>query len=70
MTGTYGVSASEEDGQDRREVLRTHVELTKKLVGLLTLAAKEKQLNRRVALNVEIQGIQKALEALVVWLKG
>ncbi|MBF0181510.1 MAG: DUF4391 domain-containing protein [Magnetococcales bacterium] len=70
LTGTYGVSVSEEEDQNRREALREHAELTKKLVGLRTLAAKEMQLNRRVALNVEIQGIQKALDALIVRLKG
>ncbi|ABK43305.1 conserved hypothetical protein [Magnetococcus marinus MC-1] len=70
LTGIYGVSASVEGDQDRREVLREHEELIKKLAGLSAQAAKEKQLNRRVELNVEIQGIQKALDALVVRLKG
>ncbi len=70
LTGLYGLSASEESSQERRDALREHEELTKKLAGLRAQAAKEKQLNRRVALNVEIQGIQKALDALVVRLKG
>ena len=70
LTGLYKLSATEEGGQGWREALREHEELTNKLAVLRTRAAKEKQLARRVELNVEIQGIQSVLDTLVVRLKG
>ncbi len=64
ITGTFRPSASVEKGRERRRMLRDHAEGLKKLAGLRARAAGEKQLNRRVALNVEIQGIQTKLNDL------
>ncbi|MBF0342131.1 MAG: DUF4391 domain-containing protein [Magnetococcales bacterium] len=61
ITGIYGVSASDEGNRDRREALQAHKGLTKQLAALHTLAAKEKQLNRRVELNLEISRLEKSL---------
>lgn len=69
LTGTYVLPATEQEDAARREALSAHEELTKKLAALRTLAAKEKQLNRRVELNLEIRNTQKSLDDLIAQLK-
>jgi hypothetical protein len=55
LTGTYGVSDDEESIGRRREALDAHERITKEIEGLRAKAKREKQLNRRVDLNLEIQ---------------
>ncbi|MGE0918605.1 DUF4391 domain-containing protein [Trichlorobacter lovleyi] len=62
-TGVFRPSATVEDGSVRQEALRRCEELETKIVSLRNAAVKEKQMARRVELNLEIKGLITEMEA-------
>jgi hypothetical protein len=61
---------SGQENETRIAALSAHTQTTKKLATLCTKAKKEKQLNRRVELNLEISNLQDKLEQLLAKLDG
>lgn len=58
LSGIYAPSDDPGAVTRRREALEVHSRLTRELVSLRAKAAREKQLNRRVDLNLEIQRLE------------
>lgn len=65
LTGEFTVTDNQEAIDRRRAALDAHVRLTKEIEGLHAKAKHEKQLNRRVDLNLEIQRRKTDLAAYV-----
>jgi len=63
ITGTFAPTESEEGAAARREGLEAHARVQRDLAVLRTQAKKEKQLNRRVELNLEIKRLEAKLAA-------
>lgn len=63
LTGTFAASDNQEIIDRRREALDAHARLTKEIEGLRAKARREKQLSRRVDLNLEIQRRETDLAA-------
>lgn len=61
-TGVFRQTATVEDSSARQEALRKCGELESKIVSLRNAAAKEKQMGRRVELNMEIKRLENTLE--------
>lgn len=57
-TGIFRQAATMEDSSARREALQKCGELEAKIAALRNAAAKEKQMGRRVELNLEIKGLE------------
>lgn len=55
LTGAFASTDDQETIDRRRAALDAHVRITKEIEGLRTKAKREKQLSRRVDLNLEIQ---------------
>jgi hypothetical protein len=67
-TGSF-VSATDAAAAERRRVaLAEHERLTREIAGLRGRAAEEKQLNRRVELNLEIKRLESCLAEHRLWL--
>lgn len=65
LTGTFSLPVTKEEDEVRRNVLCAHGALEKKLTSLRAQAAKEKQLSRRVEMNLEIRDMQNRLDQWV-----
>jgi hypothetical protein len=63
ITGAYAAPESPDSHVQRRESLDRHAQVTKELANLRAAAHKERQLNRRVALNLEIKRLEAELNA-------
>lgn len=63
LTGAFAASDNQEIIDRRREALDAHARLTKEIEGLRAKARREKQLSRRVDLNLEIQRRETDLAA-------
>ena len=63
LTGAFAASDNQDVIDRRREALDAHARLTKEIEGLRAKARREKQLNRRVDLNLEIQRRESDLAA-------
>ncbi len=63
LTGAFAATDNQEAIDRRREALDAHARLTKEIEGLRAKAKREKQLNRRVDLNLEIQRRESDLAA-------
>ena len=63
LTGTFAATDDQEAIDRRRAALDAHLRLTKEIEGLRAKARREKQLNRRVDLNLEIQRREADLAA-------
>lgn len=63
ITGTFSPPDSDGRAQALRDGLDTRVELQRELAGLRAQAEKEKQLNRRVQLNLEIKRLEAKVAA-------
>ena len=63
ITGRFAPSQSVEGASAMREQLDVHARLQRDLATLRTRASKEKQLNRRVELNLEIKRLEAELAA-------
>jgi len=63
MTGVFAVAASPDQAAMRREALRECVRLDAEIARLRTAAAKEKQVPRQVALNLELKRAEAARAA-------
>ncbi len=63
LSGAYGASDDGQTVERRRAALERHGALARDIAGLRAKAAREKQLNRRVDLNIEIQRLEQALAA-------
>lgn len=70
ITGTFALPDSAEHASALRESLERHTRLRRDLDLLRVRAAKEKQINRRVELNLELKRIEVELAALNGLLKG
>ena len=62
ITGPYLAPSKLERAVFRREALKSYERLTKQIVAIRTQAGKEKQMNRRVELNVELKRLEKELD--------
>ncbi|ARS27581.1 DUF4391 domain-containing protein [Sphingomonas sp. KC8] len=65
LTGAFTATDDQDAIDRRREALDVHARLTKEIDGLRAKAKREKQLSRRVDLNLEIQGREADLAACV-----
>lgn len=63
LTGTFAATDDQEAIDRRRAALDAHLRLTKEIEGLRAKAKREKQLSRRVDLNLEIQQREADLAA-------
>ena len=61
MTGTFAVAANSEDAAARCDALHEYVRLDAEITRLRATAAKEKQMARRVELNLELKRAEAAL---------
>ena len=61
LNGAFAASDEPEAIERRREALEAHSRLTREITGLRAKANREKQLNRRVDLNLEIQRLEADL---------
>ncbi|MES2001894.1 MAG: DUF4391 domain-containing protein [Pseudomonadota bacterium] len=65
LTGAFAATDDQEAIDRRREALDAHAALTKEIEGLRAKAKREKQLSRRVDLNLEIQSREADLAAYI-----
>jgi hypothetical protein len=65
ITGTFRAPESTSDGSAMRVGIDRHAQLTRDLAFLRARAQKEKQLNRRVELNLEIQRVETKLKEII-----
>jgi hypothetical protein len=63
ITGAFALPASPEGAAARRDALATYVKLQRDIAGLRAQAGKEKQMNRRVELNLTIKKLETQLAA-------
>lgn len=63
ITGAYAPADTTERASARRDGLDTHARLLRELSSLRTQAKREKQINRRVDLNLEIKRLEAELHA-------
>lgn len=63
LTGTFAATTTPEQAIARRVALQDYQRLEAETTRLRSLAAKEKQVARRVAMNLELQRLQRELEA-------
>jgi hypothetical protein len=63
LSGAFGASDDAAAIERRRKALEAHSRLTREVTGLRAKAALEKQLNRRVDLNLEIQRLEAEIAA-------
>lgn len=63
LSGVYVANADGQAIERRRAALESHAQLARDIAGLRAKATREKQLNRRVDLNIEIQRLEQALAA-------
>jgi hypothetical protein len=63
VTGTFAVPTTAEQAEHRREALQESARLDKEIARLRATAAKEKQMARRVDLNLELKRLEAALAA-------
>jgi hypothetical protein len=63
LNGAFAASDEPEAIKRRREALEAHSRLTREIASLRAKAAREKQLNRRVNLNLEIQRLEAEIAA-------
>lgn len=68
LTGAFAATDDQEAIDRRREALDAHATLTKEIEGLRAKAKREKQLSRRVDLNLEIQSLEANLTGIAKWL--
>jgi hypothetical protein len=64
VTGIYALAASPDQAATRREALRECARLDAEIARLRTIAAKEKQMSRQVALNLELKRAEAARTAV------
>lgn len=63
LTGAFAASDAVSQVARRREALEAHSRLAREISGLRAKAAREKQLNRRVDLNLQIQRLEAEIAA-------
>jgi len=63
LSGAYVANDDAQTIERRRAALESHAQLARDIAGLRAKATREKQLNRRVDLNIEIQRLEQALAA-------
>lgn len=61
LNGAFAASDDAAATERRRDALEAHSRLTREIIGLRAKATREKQLNRRVDLNLEIQRLEADL---------
>lgn len=64
ITGVYASPTSPERAEELREGLEAHAQLQRELAILRVQATREKQLNRRVELNIQIKRLESELVAI------
>lgn len=63
LTGRYALTQTADEAAARQTALENHTRITREIAGLRAKAAKEKQINRRVDINLAIQGLEEELRA-------
>lgn len=63
LTGSYAATDNAELVEQRRQALDASANITRQIIGLRAQAKREKQLNRRVDLNVQIQRLEADLDS-------
>jgi hypothetical protein len=63
MTGTFAVADSAEHASVRRAALHEYTRLEAEITGLRAVAAKERQISRQVAMNLELKSLEAQLAA-------
>lgn len=63
-TGSFVPATDAATAERRRVALAEHERLTREMAGLRARAAKEKQLNRRVEINLQLQHLEAALKTV------
>ena len=61
LNGTFAESYDADTIERRRKALEAHARLTREIAGLCAKATREKQINRRVDLNLEIRRLEAAI---------
>ncbi|MBM4093239.1 MAG: DUF4391 domain-containing protein [Planctomycetes bacterium] len=70
ITGAFAVPGATAQGEVLRDGLEAHKAMERELVQLRARAKKEKQINRRVELNLEIKRLEVEMAASRVQMKG
>ncbi len=65
LTGRYALTQTADEAAARQTALENHTRISREIAGLRAKAAKEKQINRRVDINLAIQGLEEELRAAV-----
>jgi len=63
LTGRYALTQTADEAAARQTALENHTRIMREIAGLRAKAAKEKQINRRVDINLAIQGLEEELRA-------
>lgn len=63
LTGRYALTQTASEAASRQTALDDHTRITKEIAGLRAKAVKEKQVNRRVEINLAIQRLEGELRA-------
>lgn len=61
ITGGFRIAASEAAAEDRRQALREHAALQREIAALRQRAGREKQISRRVDINIAIKRLEAEL---------
>ena len=64
LSGAYRLASNPDGAAQRRALLAEYVELEQRLAALQAQATKEKQLARRVEMNMDIHNLQEKLTKL------
>jgi hypothetical protein len=68
LSGSFSVPTDDAAIHHRRDTLDLHIRLTREIAGLRARASREKQLNRKVELNLQIQRLEAELAAQTIGL--
>ncbi len=68
LTGTYALTTSVEASNARQAALEEHSRIEREIAGLRARAAKERQVNRRVDLNLELKRLETELGRIAAYL--
>lgn len=63
LTGRYALTHTADEAAARQTALDDHARITREIAGLRAKAAKEKQINRRVDINLALQRLEEDLRA-------
>ena len=65
ISGTFSILANAGSIEDRRAALETYQRISREIVSMRAQAGRERQMNRRVALNLEVQRLNVELQGAI-----